>query len=147
MVFAWAARTIDGWLVLVRLIRRGWRSLPGDAMGLLVMRACGIRGPTRRVRLEGTSALLVEDPRAARYLDRQWMRVHAQTLGRYVFARERLSEATVAHELEHVRQWRRFGPVYLPLYFVSSTAALLRGRRPYWDNRFEEDARKRELKS
>jgi len=114
-------------------------------MALLVMRGCGIPRPGREVRRAGTLAILVEDPRIARYLDRQLMPVYAQTLGRHVFAREPLPDRTIAHEMEHVRQWQRLGPLFLPAYFASSGMALLRGRHPYSSNRFEEAARRCEL--
>ena len=143
MTFVWAARTIDAWLGLMRCVRAAWRALPGDLMALLVMRCCGITGPGREVRDGAVSAVLVEDPRTARYLDHQAMPVFAQTLGRYVFARERLPETTIAHEIEHVRQWQRLGPLFLPAYFASSGLALLHGRHPYSANRFEEAASRR----
>ena len=65
------------------------------------------------------------------------MPIRAQTLGRYVFAREPLSPQVVEHELEHVRQWERLGPFFLPAYLASSVSAILRRRHPYWANRFE----------
>ena len=144
MVFYGAARIIDIWLCLIRAMREAWRAFPGDLMALLVMRACAIREPSRRVRAGGVSAVLVEHPRAAHYLDHQWMPVHAQTLGRYVFARSELSPEIVDHELEHVRQWQRLGPLFLPAYVASSGWALLRRRDPYRANRFEVAARARE---
>jgi hypothetical protein len=45
-----------------------------------------------------------------------------------------------AHEHEHVRQYERWGAVFLLAYPAASIAALLRGERPYWDNRFERQA-------
>ncbi len=146
MTFHWAARFIDAWLGLIGGARSAWRALPGDAMALLVMRACGIPrvAAAREVHLGGTSAVVIEHPAAAHYLDHQWIPVHAQTLGRYVFARERLSDRTIAHEMEHVRQWECLGPLFLPAYVASSGLALLRGRDPYLANRFEESARRRE---
>jgi hypothetical protein len=144
MIFHRAARYIDAWLAAVGIARAAWRVLPGCLMALLVMRACGIPGPGRTHKDGDTTAILVEDPRAALYLDHQWIPVRAQTLGRYVFARERLSERSLAHELEHVRQWQRLGPLFLPAYVAASAAALIRGRQPYWANAFEEAARQRE---
>ena len=146
MIFYWAARVIDVWLRLARSLRGAWRACPGDLMALLVMRACDIREPGRPVQVGGTSAVLVEDPRAAYYLDHQWIPVHAQTLGRYIFARGELSAQIVEHELEHVRQWQRFGPLFLPTYVASSSWALLRRRNPYRANRFEVAARAREAR-
>jgi hypothetical protein len=144
VTFYWAARAIDVWLGIARIARIAWRALPGDLMALLVMRCCGIGGPGREVRDGAVSALMVEDPRTARYLDHQAMPVYAQTLGRYVFARERLSNRTIAHEMEHVRQWRRLGPLFLPAYLAASGIGLLHGRHPHDANRFEEAARRQE---
>jgi hypothetical protein len=145
VTFYWAARVIDLWLALGRGARTVWRALPGDLMAILVLRGCGVRSPGREVGVAGTCARVFEDPAVGRYLDRQRMPVYAQTLGRFVLAREPLPDATIAHELEHVRQWERLGPLFLPAYFASSGLALLGGRHPYLANRFEEAARKREL--
>lgn len=153
MVFYYAAAILDLWLAAVRAVGHptrmfrflggAWRALPGDLMGLTVMLGCGIRTPSRLVSAADVSVVLVENPRVGRYLAVQKMPVQAQTLGRYVFARSRIPEHTLEHEIEHIRQWKRFGPLYLPLYFGVSAAAFLRGRRPYWDNGFEVAARSR----
>jgi hypothetical protein len=145
VTFFWAARVIDAWLGLLRGLRAAWRAFPGDLMALLVIRASGIPPVGREVRIADTAALVFEHPAAAHYLDHQWIPVHAQTLGRYVFARDRLSDRTIAHEMEHVRQWERLGPLFLPAYVASSGLALLRGRSAYEANRFEEAARLQEL--
>jgi hypothetical protein len=142
--FRYLGGLTDAWLAVARFGRMAWRALPGDLMGLLVMRACGIPGITREVEVDGLSAVLVEHPSAGRYLDRGFLPIRAQTLGRYIFARERLSAALVEHELEHVRQWQRFGPLFLPAYFASSAAAWMGSRNPYLANRFEVAARRRE---
>jgi len=47
------------------------------------------------------------------------------------------------HELVHVRQYERWGLLFFLAYPLSSLLQLLRGRRPYWDNRFEVEARQR----
>jgi hypothetical protein len=153
VVFYIAASILDLWAAAIRtaghptrilaLLGRAWRALPGDLLGLAVMHGCGISSPSRVVEAEGGTVVLVENPRVDRYLAAQAMPIQAQTLGRYVFARSRISDRTLEHELEHVGQWRRLGPLYLPLYFGSSAVALLRGRRPYWDNAFEAAARSR----
>jgi hypothetical protein len=155
--FRYAALVLDAWLAIVHWLRRlfrdrtaaraalgnAWRSLPGDALGRGVMRGCGIESPTRVVSHGGMTAVMVEDPRVERWFRTHLMPVQAQTLGRYVFARGPVPEQILAHEVEHIRQWSRFGPLYLPAYFASSAAAWLRGRRPYWDNAFEAAARAR----
>lgn len=45
-----------------------------------------------------------------------------------------------AHEQVHVRQYERWGPLYVPAYLLSSLVELLRGRNPYRDNYFEREA-------
>jgi hypothetical protein len=52
-----------------------------------------------------------------------------------------LSPVELAHELEHVRQWRRYGPLFGLLYLAASAVAFARGGRWYGDNRFEAEAR------
>jgi len=151
--FHWGGAILDVWLGLGRGLRalvgrpagarNLWRALPGDLLGLTVMRGCGISSPTREIDAGDVRAVLVEDVRVDRWFRAQLMPVRAQTLGRYVFAREPMPDDIVAHECEHIRQWQRFGPLYLPLYFGSSAVASLRGRPAYWDNRFEVAARRR----
>jgi hypothetical protein len=122
-----------------------WRTLPGDLVGLAVMRLCGGIRPTREVpRADGPPALLVEDPRAGRYLDNVPLKPYAQTLGRYILAREQVPDTIVRHELEHVGQWTRLGPFFLPVYGAASFLAILAGRNRYFDNIFEIAARARE---
>ncbi len=50
-------------------------------------------------------------------------------------------QAIRAHERVHVRQYERWGPVFFLAYGLSSLWQMLRGRRPYWDNHFEIQAR------
>ena len=107
------------------------------------MLGCGIEAPTRIVRHGDVTAVMVEDPRVEHWFRAHLIPIQAQTLGRYVFALGRVPEPILAHEVEHIRQWSRFGPLYLPAYFGSSAVAWLRGRRPYWDNAFEAAARHR----
>ena len=130
---------------LIPPARNAWRTLPGDLIGLAIMRLCGGLTPTREIpRPDGPPALLVEDPRAGRYLDHVPLRPYAQTLGRYILAREQLPDAIVRHELEHVRQWSRLGPLFLPVYGAASVVAILAGRNRYLDNSFEVAARAQE---
>ena len=157
MGFRYAALVLDAWLAVAHWLQRSlhdrpvaraaigdaWRALPGDALGMGVMLGCGIEAPTRIVRYGDVTAVMVEDPRVERWFRAHLIPVRAQTLGRYVFALGRVPEPILAHEVEHIRQWSRFGPLYLPAYFGSSAAAWLRGRRPYWDNAFEAAARHR----
>ena len=128
--------------------RNVWRALPGDLVALAIMRLCGGVGPTREVpRPHGPPALLVEDPRTALYLDHVPLKPYAQTLGRYILAREPLPDGTIRHELEHVGQWTRLGPLFLPVYGAASFIAVIAGRNRYLDNLFEVAARAREAET
>ena len=65
----------------------------------------------------------------------------AMTLGHVILGIDGATlDAARAHEQVHVRQYERWGPLFLPAYLASSLVQLLRGRRPYLDNRFEREA-------
>ena len=44
------------------------------------------------------------------------------------------------HELVHVGQYERWGPLFVPAYLLSSVYLALRGYDPYLDNPFEKEA-------
>ena len=65
----------------------------------------------------------------------------AMTLGHVVLGQSReLLDYTRNHERVHVRQYQRWGPAFLPAYFLSSGYAWWCGKRAYLDNRFEREA-------
>jgi hypothetical protein len=67
--------------------------------------------------------------------------VAALTLGHVVLARDaELLATTRAHERVHVRQYERWGPLFVPAYLVASVIAALRGGHFYFDNAFEVEA-------
>jgi hypothetical protein len=69
----------------------------------------------------------------------------AMTLGHVVLGRDaRLLDMTRDHERVHVRQYERWGPLFLPAYLGVSLVLWLRGRRAYEDNPFEREAFERE---
>ncbi len=69
----------------------------------------------------------------------------AMTLGHVVLATDdRARRVTRAHERVHVRQYCAFGPFFLPAYFLSSLACILRREDPYYANAFEKHARREE---
>lgn len=69
----------------------------------------------------------------------------AMTLGHVVLGRdESILEATRSHERVHVRQAERWGPLFIPVYLLSSIVVALAGRRAYEDNPFEREAYRRE---
>ncbi|MDI1301891.1 MAG: hypothetical protein PSX71_08305 [bacterium] len=47
------------------------------------------------------------------------------------------------HELEHVRQYERWGLLFFLAYPASSLVQFMRGKNPYWYNHFEIQARQR----
>jgi hypothetical protein len=74
-----------------------------------------------------------------RVLLANWLAI---TIGRDIWCWRDLDGPELAHELEHVRQWDRYGPTYIALYAWSSVAAVLAGRHWYRDNAFEVAARR-----
>jgi hypothetical protein len=69
----------------------------------------------------------------------------AITLGHVVLARnDRCLECTRAHERVHVRQYERWGPLFIPAYLAASAWALARGGHVYYDNVFEREAHRAE---
>lgn len=65
----------------------------------------------------------------------------AITFGHVILGTDPASLACLReHEHVHVRQYERWGPLYVPAYLLSSLLELLRGRNPYRDNYFEREA-------
>ncbi len=114
--------------------------LPWTAVGLLLGAAAlalGARAHVQAGVLEVSGGLLGR--LAARGVGP--FNVLAITLGHVVLG----SSAAVlgqlrAHEHVHVRQYERWGPLFVPAYLADSLWQLLRGRHPYRDNRFERPA-------
>jgi hypothetical protein len=67
----------------------------------------------------------------------------AITLGHVVLMTPESPPDILAHEMVHVRQGERWGPLFLPLYLLSMGLIRARGGHPYWDNPFEVEARGR----
>ena len=65
----------------------------------------------------------------------------AITLGHLVLLTRDAPSDVLSHELVHVRQAERWGPLFLPAYLIAMLAIRLRGGNPYWDNPFEAEAR------
>jgi hypothetical protein len=78
--------------------------------------------------------------------DGSWMArrspFHAITLGHVIVAVDEAAlVGSLAHELVHVRQYERWGVVFFLAYPLASLWLWMAGRRPYWDNPFEVQAR------
>jgi hypothetical protein len=66
----------------------------------------------------------------------------AITFGHVVLARDAAAlECTRGHERVHVAQYERWGPLFIPAYLAVGAWAWYHGLHPYFDNRFEQEAR------
>lgn len=67
----------------------------------------------------------------------------AVTFGHVVLGRDVQSlDACRAHETVHVHQYERWGPLFVPAYVYYWVRLRLAGRDSYWDNPFEQAARR-----
>jgi hypothetical protein len=63
------------------------------------------------------------------------------TFGHVVLGRnERYLDACRPHQLVHVKQYERWGPLFVPTYLTLGLAMWCCGKRPYYDNPFEREA-------
>lgn len=114
----------------MNLLRYLWAG-PWSLLGAILSLSFRRRGVVRGV-------LLAE---GAAWPRRLGWRYRAITLGHVVLSVDELEPDTLEHELAHVAQYERWGPLFVPAYLVASAAAALRGRHHYRDNRFEVAAR------
>lgn len=70
-------------------------------------------------------------------LMRDWLAI---AIGTHIWAWRRLTDRELAHELAHVRQWRRYGARFPLVYLRASLRAGAAGGDWYRDNRFEREA-------
>jgi hypothetical protein len=69
---------------------------------------------------------------------RLWRGAAAMTLGHVILARDAgCLERSRPHELYHVRQFERWGPLLLPAYWLVAAWLWLRGYHPYLDHPLE----------
>ncbi|MBB4846246.1 hypothetical protein HNP55_004801 [Paucibacter oligotrophus] len=116
---------------------------PCTALGLLAALPLCLFTPAKLSRVDGNIELVVfpgETPSSS-WLAR--LPFAAITLGQVILA---CSEADLArlrrHEQAHVRQYQRWGVLFLLAYPAASLWAALLGRHPYRDNGFEIQARR-----
>jgi hypothetical protein len=110
--------------------------------GLVIALVAVVLGAKAQVR-DGT--LQVVGGRLARGVARlpTRLRILAFTHGHVIFAISReILDAYRGHELVHVRQYERWGPLFPFLYLGSSLFQKLKGRDPYFANAFEQEAMK-----
>jgi hypothetical protein len=123
----------------MKLLKYLWAS-PYSLLGLLLGLAALLLGASARVHrgaLEvgggwmGRAIALLPAP----------LRFSAMTMGHVILGVDHAALSELRpHEHVHVRQYERWGLLFLPAYFASSLLALLRGRDPYRENYFEREA-------
>jgi hypothetical protein len=110
---------------------------PVTAVGLLLALAARVSGGSVRCQggvVEACGGLVAWLLRGGRL----WVGGAAMTLGHVILARdvECLARSRV-HELAHVRQFERWGPLLLPAYWLVGAWLRCRGYHPYLDHPFE----------
>lgn len=83
----------------------------------------------------------IHGPQVAAALARLWLPAMAITLGHCVLGQSlEALETTRAHERIHVRQYERWGPLFIPAYLLAWTVLTCAGRDGYRENPFEIEA-------
>jgi hypothetical protein len=118
-------------------------ALPYTLVGLVVAAFARSRGGTVTVRdgvVEAYGGPLRQLPRI-----RLAGGVGAITLGHVVLATHAKQMGwSRVHERAHVRQYERWGLLFVPVYLVEAIRVLLRGGNAYADNKYEKEAREAE---
>lgn len=123
----------------VRPLRYLWAS-PNTLLGLLFVGPTLLTGGRARA---FRGCLELHGGFAAAFLKRGvgFGPAAAMCLGHVILGRDEWClESSRDHEHVHVRQYERWGPLMLPLYFLFSFLAWRRGDDPYLGNRFEREA-------
>lgn len=127
--------------ILADCWRYAWCS-PCTAVGLCLAAPALLAGARARVVLGVVEIALAEREPG------RWVRLlpfTAITFGHAVIGSSRAElDRLRVHEHEHVRQYEKWGIVFFAAYPLESLWQLLRGRRLYYDNRFEVQARAKE---
>jgi hypothetical protein len=122
---------------MLKILVRAWAA-PYSALGLVLGLAIILLGGHART-AQGT--LEFGGGRLGLLARRLRLHFAAITFGHVILGLDAATlDAVRAHEQVHVRQYERWGPLFGPAYLLSSLVQLARGRRPYWDNRFEREA-------
>jgi len=126
--------------VLRRSLRYAWAA-PVSIVGLVLAAIAVALGARARVTLGVVevaggrlATLAARTPRLGQF--------EALTLGHVVLGHGHdVLERHRAHEHVHVRQFERWGVLLVPAYLACGAFQRFRGRRAYWDNPFEREAR------
>lgn len=123
---------------LVKSAQLAWAS-PNTLVGLMFV---GLAIATRgRARIRN-GAIEVYGGAVTWFLKKAlYIEAAAMTLGHVILGQdEEQLERCANHERVHVAQCQRWGPLFMPMYGLSSGLAWWRGKDPYRDNRFEVEA-------
>jgi hypothetical protein len=122
-----------------------WRyvwAAPCTAIGLVGALGAAMLGARWHVVHGVLEVSLFTRPSRRRRPRRNALPFAAITFGHVVIGVDTLTLARWrAHEHAHVRQYERWGVLFFAAYALASLWQGLRGRRPYWDNPFEVQAR------
>ncbi|WP_372722901.1 hypothetical protein [Novipirellula sp.] len=106
-------------------------TIAGIAIGLI------LGGRFQRV----DGVIEIHGPRIAWLLRHMIVHAQALTFGHVVFGQNQSAlDSTRLHERVHVRQYERWGPLFVPMYLLFSAILFLRGRDGYRENPFEIEA-------
>jgi hypothetical protein len=126
-----------------------WRYLwaaPCTAFGLAAALAALMVGAQWRVERGVLEVGLLRRPSRRKRPRRDALPFCAITLGHVVIGIDTPTLARWrAHERVHVQQYERWGALFFLAYPLASLWQGLRGRRPYWDNPFDAQARERSV--
>jgi len=121
----------------MRALKMLW-ALPNTLVGLL-LGFLSFDWP----RWEPRGALVFESERGFRkyHSDRGYAAI---TFGHVIIAGPRPGEKLLRHELAHVAQYEKWGPLFMPAYVYHFVRLALAGQDGYTDNPFEREARQAE---
>ena len=128
---------------VVSISLRGFRylwAMPWSLVGLMAALVAIPFGATARI---GGGTLEVSGGRLGEWGTRLpfSFQLCAITFGHVILGIDQAALSSCrSHERVHVRQYERWGILFIPLYCGSSILQLLRGRDPYLENRFEREA-------
>jgi hypothetical protein len=125
---------------MLRIAARYLWASPYSCVGLLLGAVAWLFGATAQVR---AGALEFGGGWLGRLVARlpQPLAFSAITFGHVIIGTDHTTLAQMRrHEQVHVRQYERWGLLYVPAYLLSSLFELARGRNPYLDNYFEREA-------
>ena len=114
---------------------------PNTILGILL---AGLLGGRSNVWIWVDGVLEVSGPDLASWLNRPWgalSSITAITFGHTVLAQSREAhDFTRSHERVHVRQYERWGSLFIFAYLAASLYLWLQGKDCYRDNPFEKEA-------